>query len=161
MVQIFSTCVMVDQRSRAFGYLVAFGSVGQTVAAILCPHLNWRWMFVLFGLMGFLWCGAWILSFKEIRITTPDDDYIIVPTKSNIPIKWIDYFKYFPLWSIYLAHFAMSWTSNVITVWLPYYLSKHLNVSSTALSFTAVPYIINSLFSIFAGHLADSLIMGI
>lgn len=35
VVQIFSTCVMVDQRSRAFGYLVAFGSVGQTVAAIV------------------------------------------------------------------------------------------------------------------------------
>jgi MFS family permease len=35
VVQIFSTCVLVDERSRAFGYLVAFGSVGQTVAAIV------------------------------------------------------------------------------------------------------------------------------
>ncbi len=43
-------------------------------------------MFVLFGLMGFVWCGAWILSFKEIRITTPDDDYIIVPTKVIVHI---------------------------------------------------------------------------
>lgn len=160
VVQIFSTCVMVDQRSRAFGYLVAFGSAGQTVAAIICPHMSWRWMFTTFGLLGFLWCAAWILSFKEIRITTPDDDYIIVPTKSNIPIRWIDYFKNFSLWSIYLAHFAMSWTSYVITVWLPYYLSKNLGVKSTALSFTAVPYIVNSLSSIVAGHFADSLIMG-
>lgn len=39
VVQIFSTCVMVDERSRAFGYLVAFGSVGQTVAAIVCAFL--------------------------------------------------------------------------------------------------------------------------
>ncbi len=35
VVQIFSTCVTPDQRSRAFGYLVALGSVGQTVAAIV------------------------------------------------------------------------------------------------------------------------------
>jgi MFS family permease len=35
VVQIFSTCILVDERSRAFGYLVAFGSVGQTVAAIV------------------------------------------------------------------------------------------------------------------------------
>lgn len=35
VVQIFSTCVLVDERSRAFGYLVGFGSVGQTVAAIV------------------------------------------------------------------------------------------------------------------------------
>jgi hypothetical protein len=35
VVQIFSTCIMVEERSRAFSYLVAFGSVGQTVAAIV------------------------------------------------------------------------------------------------------------------------------
>ena len=85
--------------------------------------------------------------------------------------------------SIYLAHFAMSWTSYIITVWLPYYLSKHLKVNATALSFTAVPYVVNSFASIcmfannslnlifvsifllfffylVAGHLADSMIMG-
>lgn len=157
VVQIFSTCVMPDQRSRAFGYLVALGSIGQTAAAIICPHLDWRWMFVIFGLMGFLWVFAWVLSYKELKILTNDDDYIIAPSIGGGK-KWIDYFKYPQLWSIYLAHFAMSWTTNIITVWLPYYLSKHLSVKSTALSLTAVPYIINSLFSIVSGHLADSLI---
>ncbi len=95
---------MVDQRSRAFGYLVAFGSVGQTVAAIICPHLNWRWMFVTFGVMGFLWCGAWILSFKEIRITTPDDDYIIVPAKVSFffNYKIIKTLK-FNFWFLFLS----------------------------------------------------------
>lgn len=159
VVQIFSTCVLVDERSRAFGYLVGFGSVGQTVAAIICPHLKWRWMFLIFGSMGFMWVFAWIFSFKEIKITTEDEDFIIVPPKISSRIKWIDYFKHSQLWAIYLAHFAMSWNSNIITVWLPYYLSKYLGVKATALSFTAVPYIVNSLFSIVAGHLADSLIM--
>lgn len=158
VVQIFSTCVMPDQRSRAFGYLVALGSIGQTVAAIICPHLYWRSMFFIFGLMGFLWVFCWILSYKELRILTKDDDYIITPTKLGGGKSIIDYLKYPQLWSIYLAHFAMSWTTNIITVWLPYYLSKNLGVKSTALSLTAVPYVINSLFSIVAGHLADSLI---
>lgn len=63
-------------------------------------------------------------------------------------IKWIDYFMHSQLWAIYLAHFAMSWNTNIITVWLPYYLSKYLGVKTTALSFTAVPYVVNSLFSI-------------
>jgi len=162
VVQIFSTCVMPDQRSRAFGYLVALGSIGQTVAAIICPNLNWRAMFVIFGLMGFVWVGAWILSSKDLRILINDDDYIITPSTlfTNSGKKWIDYFKYPQLWSIYLAHFAMSWTTNIITVWLPYYLTKNLGVKSTTLSLTAVPYIVNSLFSIVAGHLADSLISG-
>lgn len=160
VVQIFSTCVLMDERSRAFGYLVAFGSFGQTVAAFMCPHLSWRWMFILFGSTGFIWVAIWIFSFKEIRIITEDDDFIIIPPKLTNRTRWIDYFKHSQLWSIYLAHFAMSWTSNIITNWIPYYLSKYLGVNSTALSFTAVPYIINSLSGILTGHLADSLIIG-
>lgn len=158
VVQIFSTCVMPDQRSRAFGYLVALGSIGQTVAAIICPHLYWRWMFIIFGLMGFIWVIFWVLSYKELKLITADDEYIVAPNTFSGGKSWIDFLKYPQLWSIYLAHFAMSWTSNLILVWLPYYLSKHLGVKSTALSLTAVPFVINSLFSIVAGHLADSLI---
>jgi len=80
VVQIFSTCVMVEERSRAFGYLVAFGSVGQTVAAVLCPHLRWQYMFFTFGCVGLLWIIAWIASFKEIKFTE-DDVYLVVPPK--------------------------------------------------------------------------------
>lgn len=75
---------MVDERSRAFGYLVAFGSVGQTVAAIICPHLNWRLMFLIFGSIGFLWVATFVVSYKEIRVTNEDDDFIIIPPKVNL-----------------------------------------------------------------------------
>ncbi len=71
---------MVEERSRAFSYLVAFGSVGQTVAALIAPHLSWRYSFLTFGCFGFIWILFWILSFKEIKLTE-DDDYIIVPAK--------------------------------------------------------------------------------
>jgi len=33
---IFAHTVPVEERSRAFGYLVALGSVGQTIAAVVC-----------------------------------------------------------------------------------------------------------------------------
>ena len=51
------------------------------VAAIICPHLSWRWMFFLFGSFGFIWVLVWVFSFKEIRIAVEDDDFIIVPPK--------------------------------------------------------------------------------
>jgi len=148
VVQIFSTCVMVEERSRAFGYLVAFGSVGQTVAAVLCPHLRWQYMFFTFGCVGLLWIIAWIASFKEIKFTE-DDVYLVVPPKINSRgVRWFDYFRHSQLWSIFIAHFAMNWTNYVITVWLPTYLAKNLGASETALSLTAVPYLANSLFGI-------------
>ncbi len=53
----------------------------------------------------------------------------------------------------------MSWTINLINVWLPFYLSKRLGASSSSLSYTAVPYLINSISSIGFGHLADSLVL--
>jgi hypothetical protein len=46
----------------------------------ICPHLYWRWMFIIFGILGFIWVGAWILSFKDLRIISNDDDYIIAPS---------------------------------------------------------------------------------
>jgi hypothetical protein len=116
-------------------------------------------MFFIFGMLGFIWVFVWVMSYKELRIISTDDDYIVTPKLSHTR-NWLDYFKYPQLWSIYLAHFAMSWTTNIITVWLPYYLAKNLSVKSTALSLTAIPYLINSLASIFAGHVADSLING-
>ena len=39
MFHIFAHTVPVEERSRAFGYLVALGSVGQTVAAVVCLSL--------------------------------------------------------------------------------------------------------------------------
>ena len=105
-------------------------------------------MFIIFGLMGFVWVIFWILSYKELKLITADDDYIVAPNSYTGGKRWIDFLKYPQLWSIYLAHFAMSWTTNLILVWLPYYLSKRLGVKTTALSLTAVPFIINSLFSI-------------
>lgn len=37
---IFAHNVPVEERSRAFGYLVAFGSIGQTIAALVCIYVS-------------------------------------------------------------------------------------------------------------------------
>ena len=44
-------------------------------------------MFLTFGSFGFVWIFMWILSFKEIRITTEDDDFIIIPSKVKFYLK--------------------------------------------------------------------------
>ncbi|RZF47620.1 hypothetical protein LSTR_LSTR014747 [Laodelphax striatellus] len=42
--------------------------------------------------------------------------------------------------------------------WLPTYLAPNLGANKESISFTAVPYIVNSLVGIVAGHFADTLI---
>ena len=100
----------MEERSRAFGYLVAMGSIGQTVAAMVtivkntgytilnqclkypgynnlnylqvCPHLHWPWMFYSFGILGFVWVIFWILMYKEVR--GPVEEEFIQPPKVSV-----------------------------------------------------------------------------
>ena len=37
---IFAHAIPVEERSRAFGYLVAMGSIGQTVSAVVSRHIE-------------------------------------------------------------------------------------------------------------------------
>ncbi|KAL1456918.1 hypothetical protein WDU94_001604 [Cyamophila willieti] len=52
----------------------------------------------------------------------------------------------------------MNWSTYIIMQWLPTYMSSYLGADSHSLSFTAMPYVMNSLFCIVAGHFADKLV---
>lgn len=155
---IFAHTIPVEERSRAFGYLVASGSIGQTFAAILCPHLRWQLSFYIFGVMGIIWVLLWLMLFNE-HTTRPEDQLpLVCPKVNNVNVRWTEFICHWPLWAIYIAHFAMNWSSYIIMQWLPTYLARHLGANTENISFTAVPYILNSLCGVAAGHFADSLV---
>lgn len=56
-----------EGRSRAFGYLVAFGSIGQMLASLICPHVHWATSFYALGFAGLLWVPIWIWLYEERR----------------------------------------------------------------------------------------------
>jgi hypothetical protein len=56
--------------------------------------------------------------------------------------------SHWALWSMYLAHFAMNWNSYIVMQWLPTYLLRTLGAEKENISFTAVPYIFNSILAI-------------
>lgn len=62
--------------------------------------------------------------------------------------EWTRFVSYWPLWAIYIAHFAMNWSNYIIMQWFPSYLSRYLGADSKSLSLTAVPYIMNSIAGI-------------
>lgn len=63
----------------------------------------------------------------------------------NKNYRWIEFISHWPLWAIYIAHFAMNWSSYIVMVWLPSYLTKTFDADPTNLSFTALPYVMNCL----------------
>ena len=41
------------------------GGLTPLAVVALQPHLHWRWIFVCFGLVGFLWAAAWSAWFRD------------------------------------------------------------------------------------------------
>ncbi|CAF1105709.1 unnamed protein product [Rotaria sordida] len=160
---IFSNYVPMEERSRSFSYLIALGSVGQTFAAVICPHMAWRIVFLIFGVMGFFWTFFWIITYREgnnpsIGSGNEETFFPSTPKVGNKNYRWIEFISHWPLWAIYIAHFSMNWSSYIVMVWLPSYLTKTFDADPTNLSFTAFPYVMNCLLGVAAGHFADFLI---
>ncbi|XP_054276843.1 uncharacterized protein LOC128995928 [Macrosteles quadrilineatus] len=155
---IFAHNVPIEERSRAFGYLVAAGSVGQTVASIICPHLAWQTSFYLFGTLGIVWVFIWLIFYNDSTSLAKDEIPLFVPKVTNTNVRWTEFVCHWPLWAVYVAHFAMNWSNYIIMQWLPTYLSRNLGANKESISLTAVPYIVNSLIGIVAGHFADRLV---
>jgi len=153
---VYAHHVPAEERSRAFGYLIAAGGAGQTVAAVLCPHLPWRTSFIVLGLLGLAWLPLWWLLYPNTS-QHPESEGFMSRTGSD-KVRWVEFISHWPLWAIYIAHFAMNWSNYIIMHWLPTYLSRTLGANTESLSLTAVPYIVNSAVGVAAGHLADRLI---
>ncbi|KAM3185943.1 hypothetical protein ACTXT7_005341 [Hymenolepis weldensis] len=85
-------------------------------------------------------------------------DYHIPTVPINSAVRWLDFLTHRSLWAIYAAHFSMNWSNYIVMQWLPTYLVRSLGATNFELTLTAVPYILNSVFGISAGHLADNLV---
>ncbi|GAB6026522.1 hypothetical protein CHUAL_012945 [Chamberlinius hualienensis] len=157
---LFAHTIPVEERSRSFGYLIAFGTFGQTIAAIVCPLLPWNWMFYLFGSLGLVWVFLWVLLYRDT--SRSEDELPVVFPKYSVPQvttrSWWEFVVHWPLWAIYIAHFTMNWSSYMLMNWLPTYLARNLGANKEDISLTAVPYFVNSLVGMVSGHLADSFI---
>ncbi|RZF47621.1 hypothetical protein LSTR_LSTR014748 [Laodelphax striatellus] len=106
---IFAHNVPIEERSRAFGYLVAAGSVGQTVASIICPHLAWQTGFYLFGSLGIVWVLIWLVFYNDSTTLRKDEIPLFLPKVSDESERSLHRVMcHWPLWAVYVAHFAMN-----------------------------------------------------
>nr|KAG5691485.1 hypothetical protein BaRGS_026260 [Batillaria attramentaria] len=125
------------------------GSIGQTVAALVCPHLPWEWMFYVFGMGGLVWLAVWLFMYTEKRSTLDlEEEFVDPPKVNNNNVRWSEFVSHWPLWSVYIAHFSMNWSNYIIMQWLPTYMTRSLGASHNSIMFTAVPYLMNSLVGV-------------
>jgi len=85
---IFANSVPPEERSRAFGYLVAAGSVGQTVASVMCPHIPWQASFYFFGTLGIIWVLLCTMFYQDSSKT--DEIPLFLPKVTIVGFEYAE-----------------------------------------------------------------------
>lgn len=162
LFQLVGQAARPEDRARHVASVLAAGAAGQTAAALVCPHLEWPRAFYGLGALGLAWTAAWALLLPPPhRGGAPEDGPKSGPPSSSsaaVPpnVPWWALVCGWPLWAIYVAHFAMNWSSYTIMQWLPTYLARALSAQPVHLSLAALPYVCNSLCGLLTGRLAEA-----
>jgi ACS family hexuronate transporter-like MFS transporter len=162
------------ERSFAFGLFNTGSSIGAMIAppliAFIVVTLSWRWVFILTGLIGFIWALIWYFMYdhpNKSRVITSKEKILINSAinsgsendigKTNI--KWISLFYHRQLWGLCTARLFIDSAWYFFIFWLPKYLadSRGLNIQDIGY-FAWIPYACAGAGSLLGGWFSSYLI---
>lgn len=159
------------ERSIAFGIFNAGSGIGATLAppfiAAILLALNWRWVFYITGLIGFLWAAFWLWLYfppsVHKRLTEAERDYLREARANEAgavkQISWIGLFRYRQLWGMVGAKILSDSAWFFLISWLPKYLYDVRHLNTRAVGYYAwIPYAWAALGSLVGGWLSSHLI---
>ena len=163
-----SRWVPAGERSRVTGFVLSGISVGNILAFPLATSImmtfGWRYVFYVFGLLGFVWLAAWIpLSANRPEehktIRRQELDYIVANRPEIPPVEKVPWKKIVsraPVWALVINHFCNSWGFFMFLTWMPTYLIKAHGFSIKEMGiYSMLPYVAMVIGSNGAGWLAD------
>ncbi|XP_031343250.1 vesicular glutamate transporter 1-like [Photinus pyralis] len=158
------------ERSRLAAIAFSGCYVGTVVAmplsALLADTLGWESIFYVTGGIALLWFVCWCIIIADSptldsRISDSELRYIqesLGEQQVNRTAKhpWRSIITSVPVWAIVVAHFTENWGFYTLLTQLPTFMKDTLNfeLSSTGIV-AAVPYLVVSITTQVAGHLAD------
>lgn len=144
------------ERSLAFGLFNTGSSIGAMVAppliAFIVLALSWRWVFILTGLIGFVWALVWYFVYEhpsKSKVVTPEErqrimtlnhsDHQEVP--DDFDMKWTRLFSYKQLWGLMASRLFIDSAWFFIIFWLPKYLADTRGLDIKEIGYYAwIPY---------------------
>jgi ACS family hexuronate transporter-like MFS transporter len=160
------------ERSFAFGIFNTGSSVGAVVAPPLIAAIvtvsNWRWVFFVTGLLGFVWAALWVLVYKppaEHRYITDAERAFLasalppIEREARAPaVRWIDLFRYRAVWGLVAAKFLSDSAWYFFIFWLPKYLGDVRGLDIKEIGYYAwIPYAFAGAGSFTGGWLSSYL----
>lgn len=132
--RIFSRWIPAGERGRAPGIFFSFahlaGGFTPALAAWIGFRLGWRWVFVLFGLVGLVWAGAFYWWFRDEprdhKSVTEEERDLIEKTRGtdegHAKGQWAQLFKAPGLLPLCIQYLANTYGFYFFITWLPEYL---------------------------------------
>lgn len=164
------------ERSKLIAFTQAGAQIGNVIAlplsALLCDYgfdNGWGSIFYVFGIVGVVWCIAWMLIVSDSpsqhpRITTAEREYIatsIGTKQTHLSFRdtpWLQFAKSLPVWAIIVGHTCSNWVIYMLLTNMPAYMNEVLKFDIKANGlFSAIPYIVFWLFINIGGVTADAL----
>ncbi|MDV3457854.1 MFS transporter [Sphingomonas sp. HF-S4] len=155
-IKTIATIFPAHQRSTAYGIWNAVGSVGGILAPLLIPLLaafySWRAAFVIAGLAGVVWAGAWLVAVRGVRFD--------VGAAPSVATAYAPILRERPTWAIAFAKALSDSTWWLMLFWMPDFFHRQFALEGTALGPPlAVAYAGAALGAMIAGALASRLLV--
>ena len=134
------------------------GGVTPLLVVWMLGFMSWRAIFVLFGLVGFVWAAAWYAWFRnspaehaqvnatELEIITAEQEKQSTAGEAGL-VSWADLLKNTNVWALCLMYFPNSFVFYFCITWLPTYLKEKHGFDANQLGFLAGLPLILSVFS--------------
>jgi ACS family hexuronate transporter-like MFS transporter len=158
-----------SERALATGIFNSGTNIGAIVAPMTVPiiaaYWGWQAAFILTGLIGFVWVGAWWALYETAavhpRLKPTERKFILdgleEPVTTKTPLKEV--FGYRQLWAFALGKLLTDPIWWFYLFWLPKFLATEHGIRGVALiPYLTTVYLIADAGSIFGGYLSSTLI---
>jgi len=168
----FSRWIPAKERGRVQGVFFAgafmMGGLTPLIVNQLEPLVGWRGVFVVFGLIGFVWAFTWYRWFRDeptqhSGVNKAEADYIVQGRNLGADHHggWDavgQLAKNRNAWTLCLAYFSNSYGSYFVMTWLATYLTERRHFEKNELAaFAGLPLLLAVVSSLSGGVITDYL----
>lgn len=161
------------ERALATGIFNSGSNIGAIVSPLIVVGititLNWKWAFIITGLLGFIWIIFWLLIYrtpeKHKRVSSTELAYILSDNESVVEstddneITWKSLFKHRQTYAICMSRFFTDWVWWFFLFWAPDFLNKTQNIDlKDSILPLIIIYTMASVGGVFGGALSSRFI---
>jgi sugar phosphate permease len=162
----------MEERGRAQSVVWMCSRLGGALAPFLILPImgwaDWRTVFYLFGILGFLWAVGWYFWFKDEPrdmpgITQQEVEYIennrSIKSAAHGFLSWSTIVKNRNLWALCGMYFFLLFAAYFYMSWMPKYLANGRGIAKEDLTFmTSLPFILGMAGCLIGGFSSDFLV---